>query len=143
MSALVRTVILWSAIDILGSSTIARWRSDGPGLWTTLLFSCTVFGLAGWHATRNGPYVYGVFAGAAVGAIEQLTWILQGAPGHADTSDLPEVIQVLTYVTTVLFVAALGAICGAAGGLVGWTLRRRARRESSVRAQADEGDQQS
>jgi hypothetical protein len=125
MRTLPRTILRWAAVDILVVNGLGGWLSRHAGLPAGLLYPATwlVYGLAGREAARS-RWRDGIAAGAAVAFLEQIAWLLQGAPNHGDTSGLPLIAVVLTYITTVLFVTVIGAVCGGLGALL---VRRRPR----------------
>src|SRR5512146_2853659 len=110
MRPLARTILWWAAVDLLLVNGVGGWLSRHAGLPAGLLYPAAwlVYGLAGREAARD-RWRKGVAAGAAVAVLEQIAWLLQGAPNHGDTTGLPPVAVVLTYITTVLFVTVVGA----------------------------------
>jgi threonine/homoserine efflux transporter RhtA len=128
MSSLNRAIVRWSIIELIVVNIIGGWSSDHLGVPFALLYpaSWLVYALAGREAARRGHTWHGVAAGAAVALVENVVWYLQGAPGHAETSDLPLAVTAMTYFTLSLGLAVQGAICGAVGAIFGRWARLRA-----------------
>ena len=131
VGTVIRWLLLWSVIDVVTVSLIARWINPAlvyPASWI-------VYAFAGGDAARRGKAWHGVVAGGAVAVVENIVWFAQGAPGHADTSDLPTVVAALTYVTLVVATVAIGAVCGAVGGgFARWARSRSKRRAGALDA---------
>src|SRR5687768_4977498 len=124
MNRLMNVILRWSVTEIVTVSLIGHFVDPAaiyPASWV-------FYSLAGREAARRGRTWHGVVAGSAVTIAENLVWLAQGAPGHADTSDLPRAIAALTYFTLILGMAVIGAAFGALGAVFGRRARRRSER---------------
>jgi len=128
LSSLNRAIVRWSIIELIVVNVLGGWSIERLGVPFALLYpvSWLVYALAGREAARQGHTWHGIAAGAAVALVETVVWYLQGAPGRAETSDLPVVVAAMTDVTLTLGLTLLGAICGAVGSLFGRWARLRA-----------------
>src|SRR5215203_4604388 len=98
MSSLIKLMLRWSVIALITQYFLAPLIHPAaiyPASWVIYL-------LVGREAALRGQTWHGIMAGGGVAVIENVVWFAQGAPGHADTSDLPTAIAVLTYITLVL-----------------------------------------
>lgn len=130
MHPLIKIILRWSVIEVIAQYFVARLIHPAaiyPASWV-------VYSLAGREAALRGKTWHGIMAGGAVAIIENMVWFVQGAPGHADTSDLPVGIAVLTYVTLTVGMAAIGAVFGAVGAAFGRGTRLRSEAEDGIRS---------
>jgi hypothetical protein len=122
MKPLLRIVLRWGVIEVLAAALVGRFLGEQAAYPVSWL----VYSLAGRDAARQGKTWHGAIAGGGVTLIDYVAWMAEGAPGHADTSDLPAVVAVLTYATLLVGMIALGAFFGTVGALFGRRARLRA-----------------
>jgi hypothetical protein len=121
MSSLIKLILRWSVVALITQYFVAPLIHPAaiyPASWV-------IYSLAGREGALQGQTWHGIRAGGAVAVIENVFWFAQGAPGHADTSDLPTAIAVLTYITLVLGTVAIGVLFGAVGAAFGRWARLR------------------